>query len=106
MKVRYINLLIATTVLTMALSNVRTTVLAAVLPDPQNVQEQHHTNAVAHSDPLVATGWEHAVYIGVIVLAIIAVALVGVVSRKIEHVIMLAAFLSLVLVGVFFVVGH
>ncbi len=78
----------------------------AVLPDPKTLQSQQSPGHKINPDPLIAQGWEGTVYIGSALLIAGIVAIVGFVSRRIEHVIVLALILSLGLISLFLFVGH
>jgi hypothetical protein len=72
------------------------------LPDPRTLETQSPPANSANNDPLIAKGWQHVTYAGVALLAVGILALVGWLSRKIEHVVIVGLILSLILIAVFF----
>jgi len=76
------------------------------LPDPKTLRSEQQTSHDAQSDPLIAHGWQKATYIGTALLAFGFVALVGIFSRKVEHMIVAALMLTLVIIGFFVFVGR
>lgn len=79
-----------------AIAQVRV-VLGAVLEDPNR----------SHSlpnDPLVNQGGQTFTHVAAIVFAIVLIAIVGIVSKKVEHAIITALVASLLLIGFFFLV--
>lgn len=81
--------------------NLLTALIGATLEDPGSSASPSLPN-----DPLVNHQWQSFPYIAAIVLAICLIAVVGVVSRKVEHAIAAALIASLVLIGLFLLVGH
>ncbi len=76
------------------------------LPNPKTLRSEQQTAKDAQSDPLIARGWQKATYIGTALLAFGIVALVGIFSRKVEHMIVAALMLTLVIIGFFVFVGR
>jgi hypothetical protein len=71
------------------------------LPHHPNVETQKPSIAAINSDPLIAKGWEKIAYVGSFLLVLAVVAIVGIVSRRIEYAILLALSLSVVLIAFF-----
>ncbi|CBN55805.1 MULTISPECIES: hypothetical protein [Kamptonema] len=57
----------------------------------------------AQKDPLIDRGGQVAVDIGVVLLAVTLVIAVKIISPRVEHAIVLAIFLSFVLIGLFLI---
>ena len=55
-------------------------------------------------DPLIAHGWDYVIYIGIFAIAITSIAIVGVVSPRVEHALYFALALSVVLIAFLFTV--
>ncbi|BAZ13089.1 hypothetical protein NIES4071_49240 [Calothrix sp. NIES-4071] len=71
---------------------------SAPLPDSNALQtEQAGSNSV--DDPLIAKGWENTSYAGIILLVFLILGAVGLFSRRIEYVIIVALFFSLLFIG-------
>lgn len=58
------------------------------------------------NDPLVNHSWHNFTYIAALIFAIVLIVMVGVISKKVEHAIAFALIFSLLLIGVFLLVGH
>lgn len=54
------------------------------------------------TDPLINRGEEATIYVGIFVIILVIAAIVGVVSRRVEHAVFTALGLSLILIAVFF----
>lgn len=67
------------------------------LPNPTTL----HTPSSAHVDPSIDHGGQLAVYIGLALLALGITAVVGFLSRRVEHALLTALALSLCLVSIF-----
>ncbi len=76
---------------------------SAPLPDPKALETEPAHTPAPQNDPLIATGWEKIIYLGVILIVLAVLVLVGFLSRKIEHVLALALIMSLVLIGAFLI---
>lgn len=71
------------------------------LPEHPSLETQKPSVGATNSDPLIAKGGEKIVYMGCFLLVIGLVAIVGVVSRRIEYAILLALVLSVILIAFF-----
>lgn len=78
----------------------RTFLISTVLEDPAK------STPTLPNDPLVAPGWGNLAYLGAFVFIALAVTIVGIVSRKFEHALILALVLSLGFIGFFLVFNH
>lgn len=54
------------------------------------------------TDPLIAKSGEVSVYIGIFLIIVVIAAIVGILSRRIEHAVFTALGLSLILIALFF----
>lgn len=50
-------------------------------------------------DPLIAQGWDYVLYIGIFAIAIVSIAIVGVVSPRVENALYFALALSVLLIA-------
>lgn len=71
---------------------------SAPLPAPEALRTEQATGDPA-SDPLIARGWEDTSYAGIILLVLLILGAVGLFSRRIEYVIIVALFFSLLFIG-------
>lgn len=74
-------------------------VLGATLEDPNR-------SSNLPNEPLVNQSWQSFTHIAAIVFAIGLIAIVGIVSKKVEHAVAAALVSSLLLIGFFFLVGR
>ena len=71
---------------------------SAPLPAPEALRtEQPSSNPT--DDPLIAQGLENTSYVGIIILVFLILGAVGLFSRRIEYVIVVALFFSLLFIG-------
>lgn len=82
-----------------ALVAVTSFLVTKVLPAAQVFAQQPSDQS---SDPLINRGGEATVYVGVFAIILAIAAIVGIVSRRIEHAVFTALGLSLILIAVFF----
>lgn len=80
-------------------------IAAGPLPNPETLRtEQPLTNA-AKDDPSIAKGWETSVYVGSAFVVLGVLAIVGIFSQKIEHVVTMTLILTGILIACFLVMS-
>ena len=55
-------------------------------------------------DPLIAQGWDYVLYLGIFAIAVASIAIMGVVSPRVEHALYFALALSVILIAFLFTV--
>jgi hypothetical protein len=72
------------------------------LPDPKTLNQ----SPPAQPDPLVDQGGQFTIYIGIFLLILVAAAIVGIFSRRIEHALITAFGLSVIPIAFFLLSKH
>lgn len=73
--------------------------VTTILPNAQALGQE---TSDQQTDPLISKGGEATIYVGVFLLVIAVAAIVGVLSRRIEHAVFTALGLSLIPILIFF----
>lgn len=71
----------------------------APLPNPETLKIEQPTKATVKDDPLIAKNWQITTYVGSVLVVLGVLAVVGIVSQNIEHVIALALIISSILIA-------
>jgi hypothetical protein len=69
------------------------------LPNPETVRTEQASSRRVKDDPLIASGWENAVYTGSVLVVLGVLVVIGVFSQKFEHVVVMALILTGILIA-------